>query len=194
MYAIPPETKVTLFDTILLVIALAAVVVGWRKGLVRQVASLARWVAGIIVTLLLGDRITRLFLTLNPDAASWPLASVTVKAVALSITFLLITLALRLFSASLRSLTRAAGLGTLDRLGGAALFAFKYVFLLSVGLNLLMAYRPNADTFATMHALGNAPYEFTINLMPRVLGADRMPADSLALYRLPTQPLPATTQ
>lgn len=173
----------TLIDSILLLILLGALVIGWRKGLVRQMASLVSWVVGIAVCLFFGDEITRIFLALNPDAASWPLASITVKAVSLSLFFLLVTLTLRVVSYVTRKVIRAANLGCLDRVGGAALFLFKWLMAVSIVLNLLYAYNPDAETFGTRHALANKPYEFTLDLMPRVLGADRMPSDSLLLYR-----------
>ena len=174
----------TLIDCILLLILLGALVIGWRKGLVRQTASLVSWAVGIAVCLFFGDEITRLFLAINPDAANWPLASITVKAVALAIFFLLVTLTLRILSYITRKVIKAANLGCLDRMGGAALFLFKWLMVLSILLNLLYAYNPDASTFGTRHMLGNKPYEFTLDLMPRILGADHMPSDSLLLYRM----------
>lgn len=178
----------TFIDTLLLLILLASLVVGWRKGLIRQTASIVGWVLGIAVCLFFGDAITQAFVAVNPDAANWPLPSITVKAVALSLAFLLITLSLRIISFITRKAVKAANLGCLDRVGGAALFAFKYTMLLSIALNLLYAWNPDAPTFATRHALNNRPFEFTLDLMPRVLGAEKMPSDSLALYRLELEP------
>ena len=173
----------TFIDTIILLIVLGALVIGWSRGLLRQAASLVSWAVGIVVCLFFGDQVTQLFLTINPSAAEWPLASITVKAVALSLLFLLVTLTLRVAAYLARKVVKAAKLGCLDRAGGAVLFAFKYLFVLSILLNLYYAYNPDADTFATRHALNNKPYEFTLDLMPRVLGAERMPSDSLKLYR-----------
>ena len=169
----------TLFDTILLIIVLAALVVGATKGLIKQTASLMSWVIGIVVSLFFGDVITDLFIHLNPEAANWPMASITTKAVALSIFFLVVTLGLRLLSRLLRGLVKATGMGCLDRAGGAALFVFKYTFLLSIIMNLLMAWKPDAETFRTRHALDNKPYEMTLDLMPRVLGFETLPSDSI---------------
>ena len=174
----------TLIDTIILLIALGGLVVGYRKGLVKQLASIVSWVLGIVVTLFLGNEVTELFLAINPDAANWPLAGVTVKVVALSLFFLLVTLILRLVSHLVRGLMRAIHLGGIDKWGGAGLFVFKYLFLLSIVLNLWYAHDPDASTFGTRHMLGNKPYEFTLDLRPRVLGADVMPSDSLKLYRM----------
>lgn len=182
-------TDMTLIDSILLLILLGSLVIGWRKGLVRQMASLVSWVVGIVVCLFFGDEITRVFLALNPEAANWPLASITVKAVSLSLFFLLFTLTLRVVSYLTRKVIKAANLGCVDRVGGAALFMFKYLMVVSIVLNLLYAYNPDASTFGTRHALGNRPYEFALDLMPRILGADHMPSDSLLLYRQQLVPL-----
>ena len=41
-----------------------------------------------------------------------------------------------------------------------------------------------------MHMMDNKPYEFTLDLMPRVLGSEQMPSDSLKLYRDLIEPVP----
>ena len=86
---------------------------------------------------------------------------------------------MRLFKGALK----AADLSFIDRLGGSLLFMFKYAFILSIVLNLLYAINPDMDTFGTKHMLKNKPYELTLDLMPRILGSDKMPSDSLKLYR-----------
>ena len=179
----------TFIDSILVLILLGALVIGWRKGLLKQLASIVSWVVGIVVCLFCGDAVADLFLAINPDAAQWPMPSITVKTVALSILFLTVTLTLRVIVYLSRKAVKAARLGWLDRMAGAALFAFKYLFVLSILLNLLFAFNPDADTFATRHLFNNKPYEFTLDLMPRVLGAETMPSDSLRLYRTPTDSL-----
>ena len=130
---------------------------------------------------------------INPDAANWPLSSITVKAVALSLLFLIVTLVVRVIAYVTRKVVKGARLGCLDRIGGATLFAFKYLFILSILLNLYYAYNPDADTFATKHMLNNKPYEFTLDLMPHVLGSDVMPSDSLKLYRDMIEAVPVDT-
>ena len=173
----------TFVDTIIVLIALGAIVIGWRKGLIKQAASLISWAIGIVACLFMGDAVTQAFLAINPDAANWPLSSITVKAVALSLLFLIVTLVVRVIAYITRKVVKGARLGCLDRIGGAALFAFKYLFILSILLNLFYAYNPDAETFGTKHMLNNKPYEVTLDLMPFVLGADVMPSDSLKLYR-----------
>ena len=84
----------------------------------------------------------------------------------------------------------SVNLGIIDKAGGSLLFMFKYAFLLSIVLNLLYAFNPDLDTFGTKHMLNNKPYEMTLDLMPRVLGSEKMPSDSLKLYRDLIEPVP----
>ena len=128
-----------------------------------------------------------------PSAAQWPLASITVKTVSLAFTFVIILLALRLIARLFKGALDVAKLGFLDRAGGSLLFMFKYAFILSIALNLLYAINPDMDTFATEHMLNNKPYEFTLDLMPRILGSEKMPSDSLKLYRDLIEPVPVDT-
>ena len=173
----------TFIDTLILLISLGAIVIGWRKGLIKQVASLISWAIGIVACLFFGDEITQLFLANKTYPANWPLSSITVKAVALSMMFLVVTVVVRVIAYVSRKVVKGVRLGCLDRFGGAVLFAFKYLFILSILLNLYYAYNPEAETFGTKHMLNNKPYEITLDLMPRVLGAEKMPSDSLKLYR-----------
>lgn len=183
----------TLVDALIVLIVVGAVVLGYRKGLIGQLSSLISWVVGIVLCYKCGDAARDLFVALVPSAAQWPLSSITVKTVSLAFAFLLvmfiIRLALRLFKGTLK----AVKLGFIDKLGGSLLFLFKYAFVLSIGLNLLYAINPDMDTFATRHMLDNKPYEYTLDLMPMVLGSDKMPSDSLKLYRDLIEPVPIDT-
>jgi hypothetical protein len=99
---------------------------------------------------------------------------------------LAIRLAMHLFKGTLESIH----LGFIDKAGGSLLFMFKYAFLLSIALNLLYAFNPDMDTFGTKHMMNNKPYEMTLDLMPAILGSDKMPSDSLKLYRDLIEPVP----
>ena len=180
----------TFIDILILLIVLGGIVIGYRKGMLGQLSSIVSWIASIVLCYCCGDVIADIFLAIVPSAAEWPLSSITVKTVSLAFAFLLvmfiIRLALRLFKGTLK----AVKLGFIDKLGGSLLFLFKYAFVLSIGLNLLYAINPDMDTFATRHMLDNKPYEYTLDLMPMVLGSDKMPSDSLKLYRDLIEPVP----
>lgn len=169
----------TFVDTITVLLFAASVVIGYMRGLVRQATSLLGYILGIIACNMFGDTATDILLTVMPSAAEWPLASVTTHAVAVIVLFLLISLSVRVAGMFLRSIIGMLHLGIVDNIGGSALCLFKYFFIFSILLNLWLMVNPTSDTFTTEHILGNRPFVETINLAPRVLGAETLPGDSL---------------
>ena len=169
----------TFVDTITVLLFVASVVIGYMRGLVRQATSLLGYILGVIACNMFGDTATDILLTVMPSAAEWPLASVTTHAVAVIVLFLLISLSVRVAGMFLRSVIGMLHLGIVDNIGGSALCLFKYFFIFSILLNLWLMVNPTSDTFTTEHILGNRPFVETINLAPRVLGAETLPGDSL---------------
>ena len=169
----------TFVDTITVLLFVASVVIGYMRGLVRQATSLLGYILGIIACNMFGDTATDILLTVMPSATEWPLASVTTHAVAVIVLFLLISLSVRVAGMFLRSVIGMLHLGIVDNIGGSALCLFKYCFIFSILLNLWLMVNPTSNTFTTEHILGNRPFVETINLAPRVLGAETLPGDSL---------------
>lgn len=180
----------TFIDILLILIVLGGIVLGYRKGLIGQLSSIISWVAAIVLCYVFSDAVQAIFLAIVPSAADWPLSNITVRAVSLAFAFLIVMLAIRFVMRTFKGAVESAHLGVVDRVGGSALFIFKYAFLLSIGLNLLYAINPDMDTFGTEHMLNNKPYELTLDLMPCLLGSDYMPSDSLKLYRDLIEPVP----
>lgn len=183
----------TLVDILLILIVLGGVVLGYRKGFIGQLSSLVSWVVAIVLCYKCGDLVQGIFLSIVPSAAKWPLSTITVKTVSLAFAFLIVMLVIRLAMRLFKGALNTVKLGFIDKLGGSLLFMFKYAFILSIALNLLYAINPDMDTFGTKHMLNNKPYEMTLDLMPLVLGSDKMPSDSLKLYRDLIEPVPLDT-
>ena len=183
----------TIVDVVIILIVLGGLIIGYRKGFFGQLSSLVSWVVAIILCYKCGALAEDIFLTIMPSAADWPLSSITVRTVSLAFAFLILMLVIRLVMRLFRGALDTVKLGFLDKAGGALLFMFKYAFILSIVLNLLYAFNPDLDTFGTKHMLNNKPYEFALDLMPRVLGSEKMPSDSLKLYRDLIDPVPVDT-
>ena len=180
----------TIVDALIILIVLGGIVLGYRKGFIGQLSSLISWVAAIVLCYKCGDLARDIFLSIVPSAGQWPLSSITVKTVSLAFAFLIIMLIIRLVLRLFKGTLDTVHLGFIDKMGGSLLFMFKYAFVLSIILNLLYAFNPDMDTFGTMHMMDNKPYEFTLDLMPHVLGSEQMPSDSLKLYRDLIEPVP----
>lgn len=169
----------TFVDTITILLFVAAVVIGYMRGLVKQVTSLVGYILGIVACNLFGDTATEVLVTVMPSAAKWPLASITTHAVAVIVMFLLISLSARVAGIFIKNTFSMLHIGIIDKLGGSALCIFKYFFIFSILLNLWFLVNPHSDTFTTEHMLSNKPFVATINLAPRVLGQETMPGDSI---------------
>ena len=180
----------TIVDAIIILIVLGGLVLGYRKGLIGQLSSLVSWIVAIVLCYKCGDQVKDIFLALVPSAADWPLSSITVKTVSLAFAFLIVMVVIRLVMRLFKGTLDSIHLGFIDKMGGSLLFIFKYAFILSIVLNLLYAINPDMDTFGTEHMLKNKPYEFTLDLMPCILGSEQMPSDSLKLYRDLIEPVP----
>lgn len=189
----PKNTVMTLIDALILLILLGGLVLGYRKGCIGQLSSIVSWVVAIVLCYKFGELAETIFLHFVPNAADWPLSSITVRTVSLAFAFIIIMLILRLVMRLSKKAMEAVKLGFVDKVCGSLVFVFKYAFVLSLVLNLLYAINPDMDTFGTMHMLNNKPYEFTLDLMPHVLGSDVMPSDSLKLYRDMIEAVPVDT-
>ena len=185
--------KMTLIDALIILIVLGGLVLGYRKGFIGQMSSLVSWVVAIILCYKCGDLAQNIFLAIVPSAADWPLSSITVKTVSLAFAFLIVMVAIRLLMRLFKGTLDSVHLGFIDKAGGSLLFMFKYAFVLSIALNLLYAINPDMDTFGTKHMLNNKPYEVTLDMMPFILGSEKMPSDSLKLYRDLIEPVPMDT-
>lgn len=169
----------TFVDTITIMLFVAAAVMGYMRGLVKQVTSLVGYILGIVACNLFGDTATEVLVTVMPSAANWPLASITTHAVAVIVMFLIISLTARVAGIFIKNTFSMLHIGIIDKLGGSVLCLFKYFFIFSILLNLWFLVNPHSDTFTTEHMLSNKPFVATINLAPRVLGQESMPGDSI---------------
>lgn len=183
----------TLIDILIILIVLGGLILGYQKGFLGQLTSLISWVVAIVLCYKCGDLVQSIFLAIVPSAAEWPLSSITVKTVSLAFAFLIVMLVIRLVMRLFKGALDSIHLGFIDKAGGSLLFMFKYAFMLSIALNLLYAFNPDLETFGTRHMMNNKPYEFTLDLMPHVLGSEQMPSDSLKLYRDLIEPVPIDT-
>lgn len=167
----------TTVDTIITIVVLGAAFLGYRKGLVMQLASLGAVVAAIVGCRLWGAEVADIFAgpqpteeaTLQGTAMALGrhyLATVLGRAVLFSAIFI----GVRVVTRFCRSVTRAMHIGFLDRIGGALFSCFEWLLGLSLIFNLWLVIRPSANihTISTMfngHA-GEAIVEFA----PMVLG------------------------
>ncbi len=112
----------TFFDILTSVVALLAIVAGWRKGLVKQLFAVIGIVAAMVLATSFGERVGELV------GLSGKVAMVG-GFVAL---FVLTLIGVSLLGSLLRKTLEAVGVGSLDTIGGIVLSLIKYALLLGV--------------------------------------------------------------
>ena len=160
----------TFIDTLITILAVGGALIGWWRGMVPQVVSIAGYVLGIIAANVMGDWGTELLTVVMPESAHWPFAHVTQSIVAHVIIFLLVMLTVRVAGLFIKDVISALNLGLLNRVGGSAICAFKYLLLLSAMLNLWLVISPKSEIFDGEHMMNNKPFEITMQLAPWCLG------------------------
>ncbi len=169
----------TILDVIMILLFVAGVVMGYMRGMIKQMSTIVGFVLGIVACHVFGDSATELLLEVIPSAANWPLANITTHAMAVIILFVVIWLTVKVLGMFMKNTIELFNLEIVDKIGGAALCVVKYFFVLSILLNLWLLISPKSEVFTTKHILDNEPFELTLNLAPWVLGQDGMPGDSL---------------
>ena len=118
----------TLLDILLAVPLLFLIFMGWKKGLVREVATLAGVLAGLWASIHLSQRVAPL---LGLDGESAVL-------IAFIVTFLVALVLSYMLGRCVEGLMKMAKLSLLNRISGAILGAAKALCVLAVLLNYLV--------------------------------------------------------
>ncbi|MDE6859759.1 MAG: CvpA family protein [Duncaniella sp.] len=164
--------SMTLLDIIIVIIFAVAAVVGFRKGFITQIGSLAAIVIAILACRLLGAQAVEMISPSVPDAAdpnSFP-RYITVIAV-YCVIYLVAYYAVVLVAKLLKLVAHTVLLGPLDRIGGALVSVVKWFIPVSLALNLYIAMYPGSDLASKSHLCGGRPVAWIVELAPGILGA-----------------------
>lgn len=161
-----------LFDILILLALAAGVIIGWWRGLIQQLASLAAIIVAIVVTRLFGDAMTRMLLAMIPDlgGSEWG-ASILGHIILFVIAYIGLRLAARL----LKQVIAKLHISGLDKVAGSAVGALKYLFILSLVLNLWSVVAPESQPVKSEKMLGGKPYQATLSVAPWLLNSDIVP-------------------
>lgn len=142
---------------------------GWRKGIVLQLGSLAGIVAGAVACRVGGDWLTALLMSSNPEVVT-PGEHYFYTVLARVILFIAGYLLIKVIARFLRGVTHALHIGVLDRLAGAIFSLFAWMMVLSLVINFWLVVKPQTSLYS-MSRLGNGHVIETITaLAPAALG------------------------
>ncbi|MGM9859169.1 MAG: CvpA family protein [Muribaculaceae bacterium] len=144
-------------DIFIFVLIAVAAVVGFVRGIVSQVGSIAAIIVGILAARIIGGAVV--------SGSSEPVTAFAIYGIIFLVAYLVTWLLARM----IRSAVKALHLGIIDRLTGAVFSVFKWTFILSIVLNIYMfiggeSARSMRDSDHTMRCM-------VIDLSPTFLGA-----------------------
>ncbi len=181
----------TVLDIILLLIFIGSAWYGFRKGIIKQLGSLAAIVVAIIACRTLGQPVAEMLSGSNPDWQASAVSRATVSIIANALVYLVAYYGVILIAKVMRMVSHAVLLGPLDRITGAAFAVAKYFLLVSLLLNLYIAVFPSARLSEKSHLCGGRVVLLTppgCSVRCRPLSRATTAATSIASTRLPNQP------
>lgn len=161
----------TTLDIVILIVFVAAVAWGFRKGIIMQMGALGGIVAGVVACRLAASWLaTEIAGCHGADGGEVASPSYVDIVLANVILFIAALVCVKLVAGLFKRITHALCLGALDRIAGALFCLFEWMMVLSLMVNLWLVIKPKAD-FHELSTIGNGhAIEAIVNLAPMVLG------------------------
>ena len=163
-------------DILILVILAGSLLYGFKKGLIKQIGSVAAIVLGIIAARILGGAIGALFgLILPVSFVETEAGQFAISIMGRVSVFVLIYCVVLFLAKSLKFLAHLLLMGPIDRALGAVMAMVQWFLAFSVILNIYAAFNP--DTLLTNHSqlAGGLALEAIISFAPMLLGSAYAP-------------------
>ena len=159
-----------MLDIAIIIIFIASAVMGFRKGLIGQIGSVAAVIIGILACRMFGPPATEMIMPAGDEEVnSMPRYCATILAYAG--VYIVAYYAVIIVAKMLKTVTHTLLLGPLDRIGGAVVSVIKWFMAVSVALNLYMAIFPSTDLCSKSNIGNGQPVRWIIELAPAAWGA-----------------------
>lgn len=159
-------------DIIFIILFAGGAVIGYRKGALKQIGSLAGVVAGIIACQTAGEWASGIAGSIiganEPDASE--LTIYTAKVLGYGCLFGVTWLGIWLIASFLRKATRALLLRPVDSVAGSLFLIFKWFLVLSLMLNFWKTISPQSTVFNGAKLAGGALLDTVMHIAPITLG------------------------
>lgn len=163
----------SLIDFVLLIVIVAGIIVGARRGIIEQIASIVAIITAIVITRIYGDDATRFLCELIP---SFKESGPTICSVVGHITlFILVYFLIWLFGSVFRKFFHSLKLGLIDRVLGAIFCVLKYCLILSIVLNIWLLLSPGSKFTRESRMLNGKVCVAVVNFAPWLLTSDFIP-------------------
>ena len=159
-----------MLDILIIAVFAASAVMGFRKGLIGQIGSIAAIIIGIVACRVAGPGVTEWIMPDGDEAVnSMPRYCATM--LAYGGVYIVAYYAVILVARMLHTVTHTLLLGPLDRMAGALVSVLKWFMALSVAFNLYTAVFATEPLSSKSNIAGGALVEFKSELAPAAWGA-----------------------
>lgn len=153
-----------MFDLVCILIIIAGVVLGLRRGFMAQIGSFVGVIAGIIICRIFGPELASAFVSPEDSESTRLLHSVLAYVVLFGVCYL----GGRLIGKAMSGTIDALHLSWLDKIAGAVLKLCEYLLAFSLLLNLWIAIFPDTQLRSSKDGLS----EFVVDFAPVILGSE----------------------
>lgn len=153
-------------DIILIVLALGAAVIGYRRGAIRQAASIGGILVALFAVRVAGDKATAVAASLIGQSP----ADYAARILGCGALFLAVWGGCWMLGRMLRLSVRAVMLGPVDSVAGSVFLIFKWGLVVSLLLNLWKTISPDSGVFADSRLLGGRLFAAVMDMAPAVMG------------------------
>ena len=155
-----------MLDVIIIAVVVAAAVMGFRKGFIGQLGSVAAIIIGVVACRLFGPQVTDMIMPADQGPEVNSMSKYAYSILAYAGVYIVAYYAVILVARLLRTVTHTLLLGPLDRMAGAV----KWLLALSVALNLYVIIVSGSD-LGSRSRLGKETVQFIMEIAPAAWGA-----------------------
>lgn len=161
-----------IYHLILIIVAAIAIIIGFRKGLVKQLASLLGIIAGVIAAQLFHEDIEPLVREQLPSIAEHFASDYAYSVLTSCIIFLAVYFGISLLSFILKRFIEALNLGIINSIGGSLFCTFKYMLVMSVIFNIIISIDPDSSLTDYCDADDGNIVDTVMSLAPMILSIE----------------------
>lgn len=161
-----------MYHLVLLIVAVVALFVGFRKGLVGQLAGLLGIVFGVVAVHLFGDSVEPYVREWLPSFADSFLADYIYNVITGAVVFLAVYLVMQLLSVLFNTMVAMLNLGIVNSLAGSVFCLFKYMMVCSVLLNIVACVDSESSLVDSCKADDGNVVGVVMGLAPAILGTE----------------------
>lgn len=162
----------TFFHIIVIIAAIAGVVLGFRKGLLRQLAGLLGFGFGIVCCRLFVSQASAWISEAFPSLQGKFYSEFVCSTLAAVFIFIAVYFAFCCLARILKTLLSAIHVGVVNSVLGAAFGMLKYVFGVSLLFNLILCITPQSSLMSLSKADDGNVVELATAFAPALLGSD----------------------